>query len=225
MAEHLGLIGGLGVGAAVLYYQAVADGCAARNVVPRLTMAHAHAPHALALVTAGNIPGLADYLAGFADQLAAAGATFVAIPAITPHICLAELRRKVSLPILDLLSLTADEVRARKLRRVALLGTRFTIDRALFGALADFDVVRPWDAEVDEIHTIYLELAQQGRTSPANVERIRDLARTLVRRDSVEAVLIAGTDFNLVLDETTAGFPAVDCAAVHIRAIVERLTA
>ena len=225
MAEHLGLIGGLGVGAAVLYYQGITEGCAARNVVPQLTMAHAHAPNALALVTAGDITGLADYLAGFANKLAAAGATFIAIPAITPHICIAELRQRVDLPILDLLSLTAAELGARKLRRVALLGTRFTIDRALFGALGGFDVVRPTDIEVDEIHSIYLELAQQGRTSSANIDRIRDIAATLIRRDAVESVVIAGTDFNMAFDEATAGFPAVDCAAVHVRAIVDRLAA
>lgn len=223
MGEHLGLIGGLGVGATVLYYEGIAAACAERGVVPRMTMAHANAPTALALVTAGNIDGLADYLASFTGELAAAGATFLAIPAITPHICRSQLRRRVALPILDILDVTAAALGARGLKRIALFGTRFTIEQDLFGALAAFDVVRPYDAEIADIHRIYLELAQQGRTSHANIERIRDLARTMVARDGVEAVVIAGTDFNLVLDERTAGFPAVDCAAVHIRAIVERL--
>jgi aspartate racemase len=223
MTEHVGLIGGLGVGAAVLYYQGITAACAARGVVPRLTMAHANAPTALALVTAGNIVGLADYLAGFAKELTAAGATFLAIPAITPHICRAELRERVSLPILDILDTTAATLRARGLKRVALFGTRFTIEGDLFGALGDFEVVRPRDAEIAEIHSIYLELAQQGRTSPANVDRIRQLANAICARDGVEAIIIAGTDFNLVLDEANAGFPAVDSAAAHIAAIVERM--
>lgn len=223
MREHLGLIGGLGVGATTLYYERIAAALAARNVVPRMTIAHAHAPDALALVTAGRIDDMADYLAGFADELAAAGATFLAIPAITPHICRVALRRLVTLPILDILDVTADELKARGLKRVALFGTRFTIDGALFGALQGFDVVRPADAEVDEIHRIYLELAQHGQTAPENVERVRELAREIGRRDRVEAIVIAGTDFNLVLDEANAGFPAVDCAAAHIRAIVKRI--
>lgn len=223
MSEHLGLIGGLGIGATVLYYQGIAAACAVRSVVPAVTIAHAHAPNALSLVTAGRIDELARYLAGFAGELGRAGVTFLAIPAITPHICRVELRRLVSLPLLDILDVTAAELKARGLKRVALFGTRFTIDGALFGALHGFEVVRPADAEVDVIHSIYLELAQQGRTAPGNVDRIRDLARTICRRDSVEAIVIAGTDFNLVLDEANAGFPAVDCAAAHIRAITERL--
>ncbi len=222
---HIGIIGGLGVGATVLYYQAITAACVLRDCVPRLTITHAHAPTALAHVTAGRIEGLADYLAEFTDTLVKAGASSVVIPAITPHICMPHLKRRVSVPFIDLLALTADDIRRRGLRRIALFGTRFTIEQRLFGALSEFDVVDPQPAEVDEIHRIYLELAQQGRTAPENVTRLRDIAHTLVRRGGVEAVVLAGTDLNLIFDEATAGFPAVDCLKVHVDAIVTRITA
>ena len=222
-SKHFGLVGGLGVGATVLYYQGIAAACADKGLTPRLTMAHAHAPNALAFVQAGRIEDLAGYLAGFVGELAAAGAAFFAIPAITPHICLSELKRRVSLPIVDILGVTGQRLRERRLSRVALFGTKFTIDRNLFGALEAFDVVRPNDGEVEEIHRIYLELATKGRTSADNVARLRDMAHTLVRRDHVEAIVLAGTDLNLIFDESTAGFPAVDCAAAHIDAIVAQM--
>ena len=223
-SKHFGLIGGLGVGATVLYYQGIAAACADKGLIPRLTMAHAHAPNALALVQAGRIEDLAGYLAGFVGELAAAGAAFFAIPAITPHICLSELKRRVSLPIVDILGVTGQRLRERRLSRIALFGTKFTIDRNLFGALEAFDVVRPRDDEVEEIHRIYLELATKGLTSADNEAGLRDLAHTLVRRDRVEAIVLAGTDLNLIFDEATAGFPAVDCAAAHIDAIVAQMS-
>ena len=43
-SEHVGLIGGLGVGAAVIYYRAIAAGCAECGTVPRITIVHANAP-------------------------------------------------------------------------------------------------------------------------------------------------------------------------------------
>lgn len=223
-SKHFGLIGGLGVGATVIYYEAITAACAQRNIAPRMTMANAHAPTALAHVQAGRIEGLAAYLAGFAAELAAAGAEFVAIPAITPHICLADLQRRVTLPIIDILQVTAQRLRERELSRVALFGTKFTIDSALFGVLGTFDVVRPRDEEVGEIHRIYLELATRGQTSSDNEARLRDLAHTLCRRDRVEAIVLAGTDLNLVFNEGNAGFPAVDCAGAHIDAIVARMS-
>lgn len=219
-SKHFGLIGGLGVGATVLYYQRIAAACAERGIVPRLTLAHAHAPTALAYVQSGRIEDLAAYLATFAEAVAAAGAAFFAIPAITPHICLAELKRQVSLPIVDILQVTVDCLRRRGLSRVALFGTKYTIDSRMFGTLDAFDVVRPRHDEVEEIHRVYLELATKGRTSTGNQALLRDLAKTLCRRDRVEAIVLAGTDLNLIFDETNAGFPAVDCAAAHIDAIV-----
>lgn len=223
-SKHFGLVGGLGVGATVLYYQGIAAACAERNIVPRLTMANAHAPTALAFVQSGRIEDLATYLAGFVRELAAAGASFFAIPAITPHICLTALKRQTTLPIIDILEVTAQRLRDRRLSRVALFGTKFTIDGSLFGVLDAFDVVRPGDDEVDEIHRIYLQLATRGQISAEDEAKLRDLAHTLCRRDRVEAIVLAGTDLNLVFSEANAGFPAVDCAGAHIEAIVARMS-
>ncbi len=221
--KTLGLLGGLGVGATVLYYEGITASAAKRGYVPKLVIAHAHAPNALALVTAGRIGDMAAYLATFADQLAAAGADVLAIPAITPHICLAELQRLTPLPFVDILATTADTIRARGARRIALMGTRFTIERKLFGRLDDFDVVAPRPAEIDEIHSIYVDMATTNRGTPAQADRLREIASTLCRRDKVEAIVLAGTDLNLIFTEENAGFPAVDCAAAHIDAIVEAM--
>lgn len=223
-SRHFGLIGGLGVGATILYYQGITAACAAKGIVPQLTIAHANAPTALAHVQAGQIEGLADYLARFVGELAAAGAAFAAIPAITPHICRAELKARVSLPITDILEVTARHLRERGLTRVALFGTKFTIDTRLFGALDGLDVVRPQDHEVEDIHRIYLELATQGRCTAEDETRLREIAQTIGRRDGVEAIVLAGTDLNLIFSEANAGFPAVDCAAAHIARIVEQMT-
>jgi aspartate racemase len=222
-ARHFGLVGGLGVGATVLYYQGITAACAARSMIPRITIAHASAPTALAHVQAGRIGRLADYLAGFIGELAAAGARFAAIPAITPHICRAELKTRIALPLIDILDVTALNIRERGLSRVALFGTRYTIDSNLFGALEGVAIVRPREPEVDDIHRIYLDLAQKGACAQDDELRLREIANTLCRRDGVEAIVLAGTDLNLIFDEGNAGFPAVDCAAAHITAIVEAM--
>jgi aspartate racemase len=223
-SRHLGLIGGLGVGAAVIYYRAIATGCTDRGVVPRMTIVHAHAPTVLAHVSAGRIEELADYLAGFVAQLRSVGATVFAIPAVTPHVALGPLRTRDGMPIVDMLEVTARGLRERGLSRIALFGTRFTIETELFGALHSFDVVSPQPQEIDEIHRVYLELATGGRTSAAGVQSLRDIAGALRRRERVGAVVLAGTDLNLIFDEAGAGFPAFDCASAHINAILDQVT-
>ena len=62
-----------------------------------------------------------------------------------------------------------------------------------------------------------------GRGSDTQAEELRKLAQTFVTRDGAQAVLIAGTDLSPVFTENNAGFPMIDCAGVHIDAIVRRL--
>ena len=223
-SRHVGLIGGLGVGAAVIYYRAIAASLPDRGTVPRITVVHAHAPTALAHVTAGRIDELADYLAGFVAELRSVGTELIAICAVTPHIALGPLTKRISVPIVDMLEVTAQGLRERGFSRIALFGTRFTIETELFGALDAFDVIPPRPQEVDEIHRVYLELATAGHTSAANVEALREIARAIRRRDRVDAVVLAGTDLNLIFDEASAGFPAFDCASAHISTILDRAT-
>jgi aspartate racemase len=222
-SRHFGLVGGLGVGATVLYYRSITGACAAKNITPRMTIAHADASLALAHVQAGRADRLAAYLGGFINEVAAAGAVFAAIPAVTPHICRNELKQLTSLPFIDILEVTTRHLQERQLTRIALFGTKFTIDSRLFGALDGFDVVRAQEHEVEEIHRIYLKLATKGKCSTEDEVWLRKMAQALCRRDGVEAIVLAGTDFNLVFDETNAGFPVVDCAAAHVSAIVEEM--
>ena len=44
-----------------------------------------------------------------------------------------------------------------------------------------------------------------------------------MQRDQVDAIILAGTDLTLLFDESTAEFPCVDCARVHIEEILRRI--
>ena len=116
-------------------------------------------------------------------------------------------------------------VNARGLKRVALLGTRFTIETRMFGSSRwhrNGHASKP--GEIDRIHDIYKDFVE-GRGSDAQADELRELARTFVTRDGAESVLIAGTDLSTVFTESNAGFPMLDCARIHIDAIVQRLLA
>jgi aspartate racemase len=173
-------------------------------------------------VAAGRIDELADYLAGFIGELRDAGAQFIAIPAVTAHIAVGPLALRTSLPIINMLEVTAKGLHDRGYSRVALFGTRFTIESELFGALGAIDVIPPSPQEVDEIHRIYLELATTGHTSAPAIAALRNIAREISRRDCIDAVVLAGTDLSLIFDEDNAGFPAFDCASAHLTAILDR---
>jgi len=217
----LGLIGGLGPGATVHYYRGLIAAHEAQGRVARMLIAHADVNHGRPLAEANKLDELAHYLAGFIASMAAGGAEMAAIVAVTPHICAAQLLPLLSIPLIDMVSEVAQEIRARGLKRVALLGTRSTIESRMFDRLG-VDVLMPKSDEIDFIHNTYLDVVYD-RGTPEQIDRLRELAHTLVRRDGAESVLLAGTDFSMMLNESNAGFPTIDCAAVHIAAITKRL--
>lgn len=217
----LGLIGGLGPGATVHYYRKLVAAHAAQGRVARMLIAHADVDHARSLAETNKLDELARYLNGFIDSTAAGGAEVAAIVAITPHICTAQLLPLLRIPLIDMVSEVAQEIRARGLKRVALFGTRSTIESRMFGRLG-VDVVVPTPDEIDFIHSSYLDVVYD-RSASASIGRLRDLAQTLVKRDGAESVLLAGTDLSMVMNEDNAGFPALDCAGVHIKAIIKQM--
>jgi aspartate racemase len=175
------------------------------------------------LAEANALDQLARYLNGFIEQTAAGGAEMAAIVAITPHICVAQLTPLLRIPLIDMVAVVGDALRARGLTRVALFGTRSTVASRMFGRL-DAAVVMPQPDEIDFIHNAYLDVVYD-RSTPDGIDRLRALAHTLIRRDGAEAVLLAGTDLSMVMNEETAGFPALDCAGAHITAITQQLLA
>jgi aspartate racemase len=217
----LGLIGGLGPGATVHYYRGLIAAHEAQGRVARMIIAHADVNHGRPLAEAGKLDELARYLAGFIESTAAGGAEMAAIVAVTPHICSAQLLLLLRIPLIDMVTVVADEIRARGLKRVALLGTRSTIESRMFGRLG-VDVVMPKPDEIDFIHGAYLDVVYD-RSTPDTFDRLRELAHTLIKRDGAESVLLAGTDLSMVMNEANAGFPTIDCAGIHIKAIVKRL--
>ncbi len=127
----VGIVGGLGVGATVHYYEKITAACKARGVVPDLAIVHADVEAGQTLVRAGRLDELADYLAGFVDRLRRAGAVTAVLPAVTPHICIAQLLTRSPLPLVDIVAPIGAELRARGLTRVALFGTVFTVEGGL----------------------------------------------------------------------------------------------
>jgi aspartate racemase len=219
----LGLVGGLGVGATIHYYQTLVTAHGRIGRVPALVMVHADVGRVLADIAANNLAGLADYLAAFLHRLAGAGADLAALTGIAPHVCLPQLIERAPLPLVDLVAELAEDVRRRGLKRVSLFGTRFAMETRLFGQLPDIDVVLPRPDELAHVHATYLAIVARGAGTEEQARDLTKLARTLCARDGVETIILAGTELSLLFSEATAEFPAIDAARVHIDAIMRRL--
>jgi aspartate racemase len=220
----LGLIGGLGVGATIYYYQELVKAHLERGQVANLLILHADVNRVLQYAAAGETSGMAEYFLQLIQRLSAAGAEIIAIPATTPHLCAPELMKRSPLPLVNLVDEIVREVDDRRLKRVVLFGTRFTMETELFGRLKQVDVVAPKPAEVDFIHQTYLQLVNAGSGTEQQYRGLHQLAHTLIERDGIEAIILAGTELSLVFNRANTDFPHIDGARLHLEAIMEQLT-
>lgn len=219
----LGLVGGLGVGATIHYYQKLARAHEAQGYTMDIVIAHAEVSRVFEYVQAGDRDGLAGYLIGYIDRLRIAGAEFAAIPAITPHYCVRELVAASPLPLLSIFDPLVEELVARAIRRVSVFGTRYVMDSALYGFAGDVEIVRPTPEEMEYIHAAYLELLQKGAGTQEQHRNLTSIAHSLRQRDRVEAIILAGTDLSLLFNEANTEFPHVDCAALHLERILNKM--
>ncbi len=219
----IGLVGGLGIGAAVHYYTELARAHDGRGRTLDLVMAHAETSRIFAYVQEEDREGMAQYLAGFIRRLKEAGADIAVVPAITPQYCLRELAAISPLPVVDIFAPLTQALAARSIRRAAVFGTRYVVQSALYGFVKNCEIIQPRPDEVDLIHSIYNELLQHREGTDEQRAKLTELANTLRGRDGVEAIIFAGTDLAVLFNESKTEFPYLDCAALHIEAIVKRL--
>jgi aspartate racemase len=219
----LGLVGGLGVGATIHYYGKLAKAHEAQGRALDIVIVHAETSRVFGHVEADDRVGLAEYLASYIRRLKAAGAEAIAIPAVTPHFCIRELIAASPLPIFNIFEPLIQELAARAARRVAVFGTRFVMESALFGEVRGIELIKSRPPEADYIHNTYVELTRTGGGSGEQHRNLTALAHTLLKRDGVDAIILAGTDLALLFNESNTDFPSIDCAALHLQAILNDL--
>jgi aspartate racemase len=216
----LGLLGGLGVGATIHYYQNLVRGHDEQGRTLDIVITHSETSRVFEYVQAGDRDGLAEYLLVFLRRLKAAGAEFAAIPAITPHYCVRELVAASPLPLFNIFDPLVEELALRGIRRAAVFGTRYVMESSLFGLAGDVDIIRPTGDEMEYIHSTYLELLQRGAGTEEQHSNLTAIANTLQKRGGADAILLAGTDLAVLFNEANTGFPHVDCAALHLKRIL-----
>lgn len=218
---HIGLIGGIGPAATVVYYERIVAAFAAAGAPLHLTIGHTSALNLSRNVTAGNADEQAREFKRVTQQLARAGATDVVITSMGGHFCASEFAAMSPLPMINGPEAVAAHLKQQGIKRIGILGTRVVMQTALYGALNELDAVVPQGSELDQVNDDYVAMAIAGVAAPEQSARLLGAGEKLINERQAEAVLLGGTDLNLVYDNAGVDFPVIDSALVHVDAIVE----
>lgn len=224
----VGLVGGLGPESTIDYYRRILDAWAhdAPGTAPSLVIDSLDVQRALQLV-ATDRPALIAYLLASVRRLAAAGVDFVALTANTPHVVFDDLADVSPVPLLSIVEVCAEAARDRGLRRLALLGTRFTMEAPFYPAVCaryGITIVTPSVADREWVHGYYVNELLRGVFREEVRARFVALVVQLRAEERIDGVILGGTELPLLLKGAEiAGVPALDTTALHVQAIVARL--
>lgn len=226
----LGIIGGTGPESTVEYYRRLIVAHRARDAEgrpPAVVINSIDNTRMVALFTANQLDAVSDYLMIEIDRLARAGVDFALIAANTPHLVFDQVQKRSRLPLLSIVEATADAAAARGLRRLALFGTRFTMQARLFPeafARRGLAISTPNETEQAYIHAKYMGELFAGTILDETRAGLLEIAKTMQQRDGVDGLILGGKELSLILREPmAAGLPVLDTTQIHVDAAVDWL--
>ncbi len=226
----LGIVGGLGPESTIDYYRRILEEWKRDDPSssPGIIIDSLDVDLGLRLVEHDR-PALIEYLSASLQRLAAAGADFAAMAANTPHVVFDDLVARSPIPIVSIVEACAEEAQRRGLRRLGLLGTRFTMEGSFYPtvfARYGMAIVSPNDKERAWVHDRYVGQLLKGDFREDTRDGVISVIKRLREAHNIDGIVLGGTELTLLLSApVVAGIPALDTTALHVAAIIRRLRA
>jgi aspartate racemase len=225
--KTIGLIGGMSWESSLLYYQII-------NETVRERLGGLHSAQCLlwsfdfaaieTLQAAGDWAQAAQRMIDAAQRLERAGAECLVICTNTMHRMADEVQAAVSIPLLHIADATAEKVRAEGIRRVALLGTRYTMEQDFYkGRLIErygLRVLIPDAAGIQTVHDIIYEELVRGIVRDPSRQQYQRVIDHLAEQGA-EGVILGCTEITLLVKPEHSPLPLFDTTYLHAVAAVD----
>lgn len=222
--KTIGLIGGMSWESTVPYYRIIN-----RTIAERLGGLHS-AKILLYSVDFQEVEELqrtdqwdeaAALLADGAVRLEGAGADFLVLCTNTMHKVAPALEARVGIPLLHIADATAEAIAGAGLRKVGLLGTRFTMEQAFYKSRLEerhhLEVIVPPAADREIVHRVIYQELCLGKVLDTSRREYRRIIADLVE-NGAQCVILGCTEISLLVQERDSAVPLFDTTALHARA-------
>ncbi len=174
------------------------------------------------LQAAGDWEQAGEGLGAVAKKLEQAGADFIVICTNTMHKVVGQIEEKIGIPVLHIADTTAAEISGRNLKKVGLLGTRYTMEQDFYSSRIEshgIEVVVPGTEQRQEINRIIFEELVAGDLRQSSKEYFQQAIRELVAAGA-EGIILGCTEIGLLIKAEDADVPVFDTAQIHAVAAV-----
>lgn len=167
--------------------------------------------------------GLAVIMKASAKSIEAAGGDCLLIGANTMHNIAEEIQSAVSIPVIHIADAVAKAIKAKQLKKVALLGTKYTMQLPFYKnklAAHGIDVIIPAEADIEFINdSIYKEFGK-GIFLPERKQQYLLIIDSLIKQGA-EGVILGCTEIPILIKQQDCPVPVFDTAFIHAEAAVK----
>lgn len=175
------------------------------------------------LADAGDWEKLGELLSGIAKNLERAGAAAIVLCANTTHIVADQIEAEITIPLIHIADATAREITNQDIKKVALLGTKFTMDNAFYKdrlARYEIETIIPNDAERDFIHeSIFSELGKDIFTDETKQKYLEIIER--LNSEGADGVIFGCTEIPMLIKPEDCRIPSFDTTFIHSKHAVD----
>jgi aspartate racemase len=220
--SRIGLIGGLSWQSTLSYYRYFHEMFTVGDnewSAPKVIIDSLDFGSIVALQRADDWDGTGEILAHSAQRLEGAGATVLGIGANTMHINFDQVQRAVDIPVIDVRAVVASEALAGGHDTIALLGTKYVMERAFYSDKLEelgVRVIVPSAPQIDRLQTIIFTELTKGVVTDAARDDVRDIASSCRDRGAT-VVGLCCTEFGMLLEESKT---IIDTTRAHVRALL-----
>lgn len=161
-------------------------------------------------------------LAEAAQSLESAGAEFIVICTNTMHKVIDIITEKITIPILHIADATANQIEKASLQKVALLGTKYTMEQDFYRArVEDFgiEVLVPFAEERTEVNRIIYEELCLGKIEQTSKDYYLQVIENLVQLGA-QGIILGCTEIGLLIKQEDVNVPVFDTTLLHAQAAV-----
>ncbi len=170
-----------------------------------------------------NWEKVAETLSKIAKDLENSGAKAIVLCSNTTHIAADFIEQRIKIPLIHITDATAGEILKLKLKKVALLGTKFTMDNDFYKerlSRYEIETIIPNDKERRFIHSsIFEELGKNIFTDKTKQKYLEIIGNLHAR--GAEGVIFGCTEIPMLLKPEDCPVPSFDTTLIHARAAVE----
>lgn len=158
-----------------------------------------------------------------AEVLKSGGAEAIVLCANTMHLIADKLQQAIGLPLIHIAEETAIEIQKKDLKKVGLLGTKFTMELDFFkDKLAEKGIktiIPISEADKDFIHYTIFEELGRGIATEETKKRYLEIANELIK-NGAEGIILGCTEIPLVIKEGDLSVPIFDTTLIHTQAAI-----